>query len=83
MRILLLLTMLCFASLLCIAEERAEMPNLRDPEVFKKIISEAVELESLKKADGSDQFFKINEPLPFDGSGWGVTYWEKDKIQGL
>ena len=39
-RILLLLTMLCFASLLSIAEERAELPNLRDPEVFKKIISE-------------------------------------------
>ena len=52
-RILLLFTMLCFASLLSIAEERAELPNLRDPEVFKKIISEAVELESLKKADGS------------------------------
>ena len=59
--------MLCFASLLCIAEERAEMPNLRDPEVLKKIISEAVELESFNKADGSIQFSKINELTPFNG----------------
>ena len=50
-------------------------------QVLKKIISEAVELEFLKKAEGLPQFFKINELLPFDGSGWGVTYWNKNKIQ--
>ena len=44
----------------CRYEYRAT--NLDDPEVRKKIIDQAVELEAVKKADGSLQYF---EPLDF------------------
>ena len=69
-----------FASLfftsLCFADTNAEQPNLDDPEVRKKIIEEAVELVAVKKADGSLDYFDPLEFLPYQGSGWGVIYYE-------
>ena len=69
-----------FASLiawsLCIAVTNAERPNLDDPEVRKKIIEQGVVLEAVKNADGSLQYFEPLEFLPYQGSCWGVIYYE-------
>ena len=75
MRIFALFTSLVVSSQ-CFADTNADRPNLDDPEVLKKIIEEAVELVALKKADGNLQYFVALEFLPFQGSGWGVTYYE-------
>ena len=71
-----------FASLivssLCFADTNAERPNLDDPEVLKKIIDEAVVLEVAKKADGSLQYFEPLDFAPYQGSGWGVIYYDNN-----
>ena len=71
-----------FASLivssLCFADTNAERPNLDDPEVRKKIIEEAVVLEFVKKADGSLQYFEPLDFEPYQGSGWGVIYYDNN-----
>ena len=72
-----------FVTSLCFADTNAERPNLDDPEVRKKIIEEAVELEAVKKADGTFQYSKPLDFLPYQGSGWGVIYYENKKLQSL
>jgi antitoxin component YwqK of YwqJK toxin-antitoxin module len=71
-----------FASLVvssqCFADTNADRPNLDDPEVLKKIIDQAVELEVVKKADGSLQYFEPLDFAPYQGSGWGVIYYDSN-----
>ena len=68
---------------LCFAESNAERPNLDDLEVRKKIIEQAVEFDSVKKANGSRQFFKPLELSPYRGCGWGVLYYINRNVKGL
>jgi len=72
-----------FAWSLCIAVTNTERPNLDDPEVRKKIIEQGVVLEAVKNADGSLQYFEPLEFSPYQGSGWGVIYYENKKLHGL
>ena len=72
-----------FVSSLCFAESNAERPNLDDLEVRKKIIEQAVEFDSVKKANGSRQFFKPLELSPYRGCGWGVLYYINRNVKGL
>ena len=65
-----------FVTSLCFADTNAERTNFDDPEVLKKIIDQAVVLEAVKKADGSLQYFEPLDFAPYQGSGWGVIYYE-------
>jgi hypothetical protein len=75
MRKLALFTSL-FVSYICLADTKAERLNLDDPKVLKRTIEEVVELVAVKKADGSLQYFEPLEFLPYQGSCWGVIYYE-------
>ena len=72
-----------FFTYLCFAESNAERPNLDDLEVRKKIIEQAVEFDSVKKANGSRQFFKPLELSPYRGGGWGALYYSNRNIKVL
>jgi len=72
-----------FIASLCFASTNADLPNLDDPEVRKKIIEQGVELEEVAKADGTKQY---SEPLrisAYTGTGWGVFYDKERRVRAI
>jgi len=72
-----------FVASLCFASTNADLPNLDDPEVRKKIIEQAVELVEVAKADGTKQY---SEPLrisAYTGTGWGVFYDNERRVRAI
>ena len=63
--------------------EKSERPDFHDPVVLKGIIAKAVQLEAVKKADGSMQYLEPLELSSYQGSGWGVVYHENRKLRFL
>ena len=58
--------------------EKSERPDFHDPVALKGIIAKAVQLEAVKKADGSMQYLEPLELSSYQGSGWG---WFTMKIE--
>ena len=65
-----------------VAEESVR-PDFHDPVALKGIIAKAVQLEAVKKADGSMQYLEPLELSSYQGSGWGVVYHENRKLRFL